>query len=192
MDERQLIAAARKGDIPAFEALVRRHHRTLYKFALGITRGNEHDAADILQDALIKAFLGIDRFEERSSFPSWLWRIIRNEFLDRIRAQRLETVSLDEEEAEGCEPGHHDTPEKQLSDEERKRHLLGLVAALPEKHSEIVILVELMELSYEDAAEYLAIPVGSVRSRLSRAREQLTESVKKNMELFSAVGRHTG
>ncbi len=191
MDERQLIAAARKGDIPAFEALVRRHHRTLYKFALGITRGNEHDAADILQDALIKAFLNIGRFEERSSFSSWLWRIIRNEFLDLMRRQRIDTVPLDEDE-EGVESGHRETPEKQMADEDRKRHLLRLIAALPEKYSEIVILVELMELSYEDTADYLALPVGSVRSRLSRAREQLTELVEKNMELFTAAGRHTG
>ena len=191
VDERQLIAAARKGDIPAFEALVRRHHRTLYKFALGITHGNEHDAADILQDALIKAFLNIGRFEERSSFSSWLWRIIRNEFLDLMRRRRFDPVSLDEDE-DGAEAGHTETPEKQLSEEDRKEHLLRLIAALPEKYSEIVILIELMELSYEDTADYLALPVGSVRSRLSRAREQLTELIQKNMELFSPVGRHTG
>ncbi len=189
MDERQLIAAAQKGDIPAFETLVRRHHRTLYKFALGITRGNEHDAADILQEALIKAFLGIDRFEERSSFSSWLWRIIRNVFIDQVRLRGLETEPLDEEEGEAAREG---TPEEQLLEQERRDHLLALVARLPEKHAEIVILVELMGLSYEEAAEYLDIPVGSVRSRLSRAREQLTELVEKNMELFGANKRPTG
>jgi len=190
-DDRQLIRAAKNGDIPSFETLVRRHHRTLYRFALGITHGDEQEAADILQEGLVKAFLNIGRFEERSSFSSWLWRIIRNEFLDRLRRERIETVPL--EEGEGPARGApQDTPESDLVNEERRRALLRLVAALPEKYSEIVILVELMELSYEDAADYLGIPVGSVRSRLSRARERLTGLVEKNMELFGAGPRHTG
>lgn len=190
-DDRQLIRAARDGDVPSFETLVRRHHRTLYRFALGITHGDEQEAADILQEALVKAFLNIDRFEERSSFSSWLWRIIRNEFLDRVRRERIDTVPIGEE-GESAEPVRRDTPESDFMEEERRRALLRLVAALPEKYSEIVILVELMELSYEDAADYLGIPVGSVRSRLSRAREHLTGLVMRNMELFGVNPRHTG
>lgn len=189
-DDRQLIRAAKNGDVPSFEALVRRHHRTLYRFALGITHGDEQEAADILQEGLVKAFLNISRFEERSSFSSWLWRIIRNEFFDRLRHGRIETVPLDEG-AESAGSAPQNTPESDLVREERRRAILHLVAALPEKYSEIVILVELMELSYEDAADYLGIPVGSVRSRLSRARERLTGLVERNMELFGAAPRHT-
>ena len=97
-DERDLIAAARTGEVGAFETLVRRHYETLYRFALGIAHGNEADAADLLQEALVKAFLNIGRFEGRSSFSSWLWRIIRNEYTDRIRRNHGEAQPLDVEQ----------------------------------------------------------------------------------------------
>jgi len=187
-DERGLIKAARHGDVGAFEALVRRHHETLYRFALGITHGNEAEASDLLQEALIKAFLAIDRVEGKSSFSSWLWRIIRNEYTDRIR--RIHGESLPLEQIEHL-PDAAETPENFAIAEERRRLLWSLLAALPEIFADVVILVELMGLSYEETAEYLEIPIGSVRSRLARARERLAEMADRQRELLERLTRPT-
>jgi len=187
-DERALIDAARRGDVGAFEALVRRHHHTLYRFALGIARGNEAAAADLLQEALVKAFLNIGRFEGRSSFSSWLWRIIRNEYTDEIRRSHGEPCSL-EEVGEIADPAA--TPEEGSFAEERRQILWRMLTALPQIFADVVILIELMGLSYEEAAQYLGIPIGSVRSRLARARERLVAMAQKERELSKGFLRHT-
>ncbi len=187
-DERELVAAARAGDVRAFETLVRRHYATLYRFALGITHGNEAEASDLLQEALVKAFLAMGCFEGRSSFPSWLWRIIRNEYTDHLRRTHGESTPIDQIEHL---PDHSEDPEEAALAEERRQILWRLLAALPEIFADVIILVEIMGLSYEEAAEYLGIPIGSVRSRLSRARERLAKLAAQERELFTRLARLT-
>ncbi len=187
-DDRTLVGAARRGDVGAFEELVRRHYDTLYRFALGITRGNEAEAADLLQEALIKAFLAINRFEGKSSFSSWLWRIIRNEYTDHLRRSHGEPVPL--EQASHLSAADS-TPEETVLAEERRRLLWRMIASLPEIFADAVILVELMELSYEEAADYLDIPIGSLKSRLARARERLVALAEKERELLAHCLRPT-
>lgn len=183
-NEKLLLEKARKGDIDAFEKLVKNHYQRLFHFALGITGGNDATASDILQEALIKAYLNIARFEGKSSFTSWLWRILKNEFFNYMRNNDLsETTSFEDI----SEPAADvlSMPDESFFDHELKRNLMNLIDRMPEIHREIIIMAELMGMSLNEISLYLDIPEGSVKSRLSRAREKLTELVNKNMELFA-------
>ncbi len=181
-DEKRLIREAQQGSVKSFEQLVKIHYEKLYCFAVAIASGKKEIASDILQESLIKAFLNISSFENRSSFSSWLWKIVRNEFYDFASKSRIETEELDEERA--AHDSFQSAQETEMITAERGKHLHCLIDSLPEHFKEIIYIIELSEISYEDASLLIGIPVGSIKSRLSRAREKLTELIDKNMELF--------
>ena len=178
-----LVFKARNGDVSAFEALVVAHRSDLYRFALGMSGGNADIASDALQEALVKAFLNIRSFRGDAAFSTWLWRVIRNEIHAIYRKQkpgRLVSLEDTSELPEDAAPG----PSDQVLREERIRSVRYLVAKLSPKLREIITLVDLMEYSYEETAEKLGISVGTVRSRLFRAREKFSRLVEQYRELF--------
>lgn len=179
-----MVTRARNGDIAAFEALVVAHRSDLYRFALGMTGGNADTASDALQDALIKAFINIRSFRGDAAFSTWLWRVIRNEIYSGYRKIQSEhIVDLDNESMpmEDHAPG----PSEQSIQNERINNVRYLVGKLSPKLREIITLVDLMEYSYEETAEKLGISVGTVRSRVSRARDTFSRLVEKHGELFT-------
>lgn len=182
--EKYNIHKAQKGDSESFEKLVKTHYQTLYRFALSITRGNENIASDILQNALIKAFESIDSFQGKCSFTSWLWVIIKNEFITHLRKESGHAF-FSANQIEG-DTADSDLPsaEENIHEEQRKENLTKMIEQLPENYKEIITMVELAGMSYIEASEFLDIPVGSIKSRLSRARDELHRLVEKNMELF--------
>ncbi len=191
-NDQVLITRAKNGEVRAFEELLRHHEKTLYRFALGITGGDEHLAADLLQEALIKAFINIKSFRESSQFTSWLWRIVKNEFLSYHRSPQRQyerQPTLDPENMS------HDSSRRSLETEllldDQITRLRTAIDELPELYREVVYAVELMEMSYDQAAEYLGIPEGSIKSRLSRAKEKLEKELKK-MEPFAKNKPLTG
>jgi len=182
--EKYHIFKARNGDPEHFEKLVRHHYTTLYRFALSITRRKDDLASDILQEALLKAFRSINSFKGESSFTSWLWVIIKNEFISQSRSgfnkinARATSIEADIEDK-----GSKST-EELIAEQQRKENLHDLIDQLSDKYKEIISMVELGGMSYLEASELLGIPIGSVKSRLSRAKEDLKNLVEKNMELF--------
>lgn len=175
MDDRGLIAAARCGDTAAFEKLVGAYTKKVYNYALRLT--NDADRADDLcQEAFIKAFLAIRSFDEQSAFSTWIYRIVHNAFIDSIRkaapGSGRHDETLDDRAADIGELSaqrFHD----RLRQRENADWLTQGLARLPEPFRSVVILRDIQGFSYEEIAAITDASVGTVKSRLSRAREQL-------------------
>jgi RNA polymerase sigma-70 factor (ECF subfamily) len=182
----EIVVRVRNGDTDAFEELVRKHGRRVYRSLLGIL-GNAEEAEDALQDAFLKAFQHLPHFEGRSRFSTWLVRIAINTGLQRVRS-RKEVDSLDEENEE-FRPRNiqawTDTPEEFYSREELRRLVEKEVMKLPVKYRVALILRDLEELSTEEAATALGLSVPGLKARVLRGRLMLRESM---VPYFSKAG----
>lgn len=159
---------------PQFADLLTEHWDRVYRFAYHLT-GNAEQAEDLLQEAATEAFEAFDRFTPGTRFDRWLMRIMHNTFLDRVRRERRRpTFSLDDVSPARLRAPVADDPETALEasiDGPVRRALAGL----PLDYRAVVVLVDLQGFSYEDSAQMLHIPVGTVRSRLHRGRLALRE-----------------
>jgi RNA polymerase sigma-70 factor (ECF subfamily) len=173
-DEAFVLARARKGDASAFEELVRRHQRRVYAVALRIVRA--HDVADdVAQEAFVRAWRALDRFEAGRPFAPWICRIAANLAINHVRSPRAREDALPE--------GHHETPAVDPSplgavlDEEAARVLDAAVATLPLEQRAVFVLRTVEDMPYEAIAEALSLSPGTVMSRLFRAREKLARAL---------------
>ncbi len=185
IDESVLVDAARNGDVGAFEQLVRRYDRNVFRIAQHITQ-NREDAEDVVQDAFLKAFQNLGQFQGQSKFYTWLVRIAVNEALMRLRRRRPErTVSLDEDvkTEEDSMPREvadwSPNPEQLYSQAELKDILGKTIHGLPPGFRTVFVLRDVEGLSTEETAEALSLSVPAVKSRLLRARLQLRERLNK-------------
>ncbi len=182
-ENRELIRRATQGDTAAFEELVVRHKQALYGYALGMTGGDHAAAADILQETLLKAFLNISRFRGDCAFITWLWRIARNEFADYRRSPKTaENAPLDAAPEHLLVRDH--SLEEEMTGRQRREALYALLAMLPPEHREAIVLVDIQELRYDEAAALIGISESALKSRLFRARENLLEVAMANKKLF--------
>ena len=184
-DESVLVDAARNGDVGAFEQLVRRYDRNIFRIAQRITQ-NREDAEDVVQDAFLKAFQNLGQFQGQSKFYTWLVRIAVNEALMRLRRRRPERmVSLDEEirTEEDSMPREvadwSPNPEQLYSQAELKDILSKTIQGLPPGFRTVFVLRDMEALSTEETAEALNLSIPAVKSRLLRARLQLRERLNK-------------
>lgn len=175
-----LVNAARLGDDLAFSRLVAHYHAAAHRLAQQILR-TEEAAADAVQDALIKVHRALPRFQD-GNFRSWLLRIVTNTCYDHLRRQkRRSALSLDEtvEWASLDVPGHllaaAENPETVALQQERLRLLLQAIDNLPSWHRNVVVLIDVHGYDYNEAADLLGLPLGTVKSRLSRARSALRD-----------------
>lgn len=174
VDEDQLlIERALAGDRSAFGQLAIRYQDRLYASMLGVT-GSAEEAEDVVQDALVRAFLKLDSFQQNSQFFTWLYRIAFNVALSRHRRRRSR-ISIDySRDTTGMEPvDDGELPDEPLLRSERVDLVRRALAQLTEQHRAILVLREMEDCSYEAIAEILDISIGTVRSRISRARGQL-------------------
>jgi len=182
----EIVVRVRDGETDAFEELVRKHGRRVYRSLLGIL-GNAQEAEDALQDAFLKAFQHLPRFEGRSKFSTWLVRIAINTALQRVRS-RKEFDRLDEDDEE-FRPRNiqawSDTPEEFYSREELRRLVEKEVMKLPVKYRVALMLRDLEELSTEEAAVALGLSVPGLKARVLRGRLMLRESM---VPYFSRAG----
>ena len=184
-DESVLVGAARNGDVGAFEQLVRRYDRNVFRIAQHITQ-NREDAEDVVQDAFLKAFQNLGQFQGQSKFYTWLVRIAVNEALMRLRRRRPERmVSLDEDvkTEEDSMPREvadwSPNPEQLYSQAELKDILGKTIHGLPTGFRTVFVLRDVEGLSTEETAEALNLSIPAVKSRLLRARLQLRERLNK-------------
>ena len=172
-----VIEKARTGDHAAFRVLVERYQGRAYRLALRVLR-DEEQARDAVQDAFLKVYGSLHRFEGRSSFYTWLYRLVMNLCLDMKRRDRSDRhVEWNEEQAshvaEG--PGSRDfaDPDEQLGRSELRRLVARAIDALPEDARRTIQLREIDGLSYAEIAESLGVPKGTVMSRLHYARRRV-------------------
>lgn len=173
----KLIDKTLKGELAAFETLVERHRDVVYRVAAR-TVGQE-DAADVTQDAFLRAFHRLDRFRGAAPFRSWLLQITQNGARDALTRQRhpIEPV-LDEETSADRDPRRQ--PAAELEHRERQQRLELKLGLLRHDYRSLLVLRELEELPYEDIARVLDMPLGSVKGRLHRARAELIELLRNN------------
>ncbi len=165
-DDRELVAAAREGDIAAFEQLVRGHADAVYGHALRFF-GEPQAAEDVVQEVFVKVYRSLGSFDERSAFSTWLFRITRNVCLDMFRAGKRRPVPVDPVDlVAGLSPDHAQMVVDAAAVE-------GAMRALQPEDREALGAVTLFDLSYAEAAAELGIPVGTVKSRVFRARRTL-------------------
>lgn len=183
-DQTALIHAAREGDDSAFGVLVGLYQNAAQRVARRIMR-TEEAAADAVQDALIKAHRAMPRFQD-GNFNAWLMRIVTNTCYDHLRRQkRRPTVSLETLMEPGAPltlaGGFNSTPEQnpeRVAMQREDMHvLLSAIARLPNYHRQVVVLVDVHGYNYQEVAEILALPLGTVKSRLSRARASLRDEL---------------
>lgn len=189
MSDEELIARARGGDREAFGDLVERHQQAVFRAALLVVRSRE-DAEEVAQDTFVLAFRKLDGFRGNSSFRTWLLSIAWNRAVDRRR--RVGTwlrrfVSRDQgyvAEAASQEPSH----EQRLADAEGRQAVRRLLATLPQRYREPLLLSATGECTFEEIAALLKIPVGTAKWRAMEGRRLL----KKKLEAWQRRGRATG
>ncbi|MDO8361585.1 MAG: sigma-70 family RNA polymerase sigma factor [Actinomycetota bacterium] len=189
LDDRALVAAAQGGDRGALDQLFRRHYDRVHAVCRRIT-GNEADAADAAQEAMIAMVRGLARFDGRASFGTWAYRIATNASLDELRRRRRRPVVAGRDRS--GDEGHHEPHEPvdpaagmridQLSD---RMAIDAALAALPEDFRVPVVLRDVADLDYAEIAAVLDIPVGTVKSRIARGRGMLATTISR------ADGNHT-
>ncbi len=188
-----------EGDTNAFEELVLEYEKKVYNVALRIL-GNSEDAADMTQEAFIKAFNSLSGFRGDSKFSVWLTRIVSNLCLDFLRSRsRRPTVSLSVEDDEGDDvqldiADISQSPELLLERSLTRESVRRGLKALPEDYREILLLREIQGLSYDEIAEALNIEVGTVKSRIFRGRKKLCDYLIKdgNIPDFASSGKTRG
>ena len=181
-DDATLVERSRAGEPAAFGELVTRYQDRLYNTLVRVC-GDAEEARDVTQEAFVQAFVKLDSFRGNSAFYTWLYRIAQNTAISR-RRRRKPTSSLDEaREAAGVEPADPDArPEANLEREEQAIQVRAALATLSEEHRSVLVLREIEGYDYETIGEMLEVPVGTVRSRLHRARMQLKEEMEKRMK----------
>ena len=175
MDDKHIVAQARRGELSAFEELVTRYEKRVYAIALR-SSGSPEDAADITQEAFLRAWRSMKDFRGDSGFATWLFRIAMNQCVDYARHKQSQPPTQplvqgeDDEERELPLPDTAPSPEEHLENSELGRELAAALAEISEEHRRIVLLRDVSGMSYSEIAEILEISEGTVKSRLARAR----------------------
>jgi len=198
MDEPALITSAQRGDLDAFNTLVLNYQNMVFNTALRIL-GDEDQAADASQEAFISAFRAINSYRG-GSFKAWLLRTVTNACYDELRRQkRRPTTPLEPETDDGDEMESPKwladpslTPEQELDADELEHAIQHCLAALPIEFRAVVVMADIEGLDYSEVATAVRIPLGTVKSRLARARLRLRECLQNFTELLPAAYRLQG
>ena len=171
-----LVKRAQKGDSTALEELLFAYEKRVYNIALRYM-GSEADAYDMAQEALIKIYKRIKAFKGDSSFSSWVYRITVNTCLDGLRRRKKNVVSFEStiEAGASYSDEQNDTPEESAVRKELQGRVQQAINTLSADHKSVIILRDINGLSYEEVAVLLSVSVGTVKSRINRARQKLKE-----------------
>lgn len=189
-DDRELVESFKNGCEEAFDELAKRYSAKMFQTAFGLT-GNRQDAEEVVQDALIRAYRSLHNFRGDSSFSTWVFRIVvnlsRNKYHWNRRRGAEITSSISEKikDADNEPKGDFEIadskfdPFAMLQNVEAEKNVVALMKDLPEKLREVLILRHIEEKSYEQIAEILKCNLGTVKSRISRAREAMIEIIRR-------------
>jgi len=179
IDDRELVQRIREGDPEALRLLVERYQERIFALVHGIVR-DAHEVEDVAQEVFLKVFTRIDGFDGRSQFYTWLYRVAVNAAKDHVKKRvRRPAVALDEADAL---PGGAEGPDTGAERSETHRIVREAIDALPLRYREVLALRELEGLSYDEVASVLGISIGTVESRLHRARARLKQKLERTRE----------
>ena len=179
-------AGLSEDDVDLFARLLAAHQDKLYRVAYRMA-GHHEDAQDLLQDALLEAYRSFKRFQRGSYFDKWLYRIMTNTFIDRQRHRKrvgrvesLDAPQLGEGESAGREiPDWEDEPSRRVLRDTFDEPIQKALDALKPEFRMVLILADVEEFSYEEISEMMDTPIGTVRSRLHRARDMMRQTLEK-------------
>ncbi len=182
-DDHRLIAECLKGDTAAFGALVRRYQDRLYNTVYRMV-DNAEDAYDVVQEAFFNAYQSLESFKGDSLFFTWLYRIAVNTAISLKRKQRV-VLSIDagrngEQGIEPLDPSEMSRPGHALEQAEQERRVQQALSRLSPEHRAVLVMKDMEGQKYETMAEILQVPIGTIRSRLHRARLELRELLEKD------------
>lgn len=195
-EEKLLVKKAKNGNMEAFEQLVSHNEKIVYNVIYRIINNSE-DTYDLAQDTFIKAYTRIHQFNEESKFSTWLYRIATNTALDELRRRKgKETFSINQamqgEESEII-PQHRDeneNVEEKIIEQEKGEMIEIALKELSEEHRVILILRDMQSLSYDEISKVLDITLGTVKSRISRARREMKNILMQDKEPYVSYFRH--
>ncbi|HLY74418.1 MAG TPA: sigma-70 family RNA polymerase sigma factor [Planctomycetota bacterium] len=178
LPDRELVVRCQRSENRAFDELIARHQDRVYS-AVARFCGNAEDAADIVQRAFINAFRKIQEFKGDSAFSTWIYRIAFNQAISFRRENRRATVSIySKDDDKVVEPAVEENPTEKIEGEETKRKVQQALDLLDAGDRQIILLKDLQGHSYDEIADIMQIPKGTVRSRLHRARLELKSKLK--------------
>jgi len=183
-EDAELLRRCREGDERAYRELVERHQRQVYSVALRMVRGVE-DAEDLVQETFVRVFKALDRYDPARPFGAWLYTIVTRLSIDHIRRRRVRPLPLTWREAGTTEdrtieiedPGLG--PEVLVSHREEERHAQEMIDSLPPHYRIVVMLRHQQDLSYDEIASALGLPLGTVKARIHRARALLMRRLER-------------
>jgi len=178
----ELVARCQEGDVAAFRELVQKTQDEVYNLAYHVL-GNSQEAEDIVQEVYLRVWRALPGFRGEARFSSWLYRITLNACLNRRRELRTQLHVLDAEEAlEQLAAPAHENPVELAIEHERKASLWRAVSRLPRKYRLVLTMFYQQQLSYKEIAEHLALPLGTVKAHLNRARRALAGLLRRKRE----------
>lgn len=180
-DDAQLIALALRDDQGAFTSLLLKYRNALIAYVMQKFVSVVEDAEDICQRSFEKAFMGIDRYDPRYAFSTWLYNIARNEAIDHLRRTRNNVPAFSySDDPESAEIVAADTPEDKIIVDQAVQELVECIHSLPETYRSVAEMRFLRDLAYEDIASSLSLPIGTVKTRINRARKILMDMVSES------------
>lgn len=186
-----MVEKLKSGDRDAFNTLINIYQVKIINIAFRMLSSQE-DALDAAQETFIKVYKGINSFKGTSSFSTWIYRICTNVCNDilRKRMKSLGHISLDDDDGDDEAPktdiaDTSPTPEQAYELSERQKLVQEGINKLSDEYKKVIILYDIEGLSYEDISKILGCPIGTIKSRLNRARNNLKKILSENMELFS-------
>ncbi|MDO4799420.1 MAG: sigma-70 family RNA polymerase sigma factor [Bacillota bacterium] len=183
--EKLLIEKSIQGDVTSFETLIRRYDRYVYNIAYRML-GNEEDAKDAAQEAMIKAYRNIANFRAESAFSTWLYRITINVCKDELKKRRDAVLYYEDPDGDAKNVVEHLVSDERdpliiYEQNELKRQLMEAMKELSPEHREVLVRKDVLDESYEAIAHAIEVPIGTVRSRLNRARLTLRGKMQERM-----------
>ena len=190
-NERWLIEESRKGNVDAFEELIKGYKKSAYNIALRVMR-NVEDAEDASQEALIKIFKNISSFNMESTFKVWMYRVVVNTCIDFKRRKNVNALSIDEtldlgsgREIQREIPDESNNPDALIERNYNTQLVNDAINMLEDDFKTIIILRDIKGFTYDEISQILSCNLGTVKSRLSRARKRLKELLENEMKVQS-------
>jgi len=184
-----LIEDAIAGKQEAYKRLMDKYRQLIYNLIFRMIR-NKEDVQDLTQEAFIKAFNSLDKFDKQFSFSTWLFKIATNNCIDYLRKKKLNTFSIDkdigidDDDFQFEIPDSERIPDRNIIDTERKKILEEAIENLPSKYKSVILLRHRDENDYEEIAKKLKLPLGTVKAHIFRGRELLNKYLKDRLGTF--------
>jgi RNA polymerase sigma-70 factor (ECF subfamily) len=182
VDDRVLVRRAQRGDQEAFAKLVTRHQRYVYNLAYRLLREAD-EAEDLAQEAFLRAWRGLGNFRGEARFTTWLYRIVTNLCYSRLTSLRRQLLDTGGDDVDALASPSSQDPPAAIEAAERRAFLHRQIGALPDKYQLVVTLFYLQEFSYQEIAQVLNLPLGTVKTHLFRARERLKRQIEASGEM---------